>query len=959
MAKIVNPALFIGLGGTGHKVLLQVKKAMLKNYGEVPPMVKLLCMDTDRRELLSSLEEISYAKKKKDGSTELTTESIKFEPNETVGIPITNPQGLANENFVRSWVDDSVFAQIGPSDTGAKQIRQMGRFAIFENFMKQNIAGQIENRINELKNIIQLRNTDYSLGDSQAKPCIHLVFSPCGGTGAGTFIDILTIIKNIDPQIEVFGYLVMPDFYTRFPMTMSVIQNAYASLMEIDHLMGQDASKKEMNKWWSNHPKVPFEVDYSGNGTKIKLPGGSKGFFEYLYLFDNINEKGKFIESVDDMYDRIGRILYLMVSGPGTKMQSAYSNNKDYLYPSSEKTFYKRRNYSSMGISQIILDRHFLRELKKNQIIRTILNAYIYKDSVLEQSTMNTFIDANEWREDSGKDMLIDKLVQRSILKYSTDSLYPNFKKGCHLELKTNIDNFHKQWDERSLSSAKTVREQQLNIFYIKIEEELKKYLKSRGGLSQGKQFLAFLDGSFKGMADEMDNEIKVHKSNREKLYKDVPLHIESIKNEEESFSPFGKEKRIRESCEAFVANAEKILIENWQVARKEAAKLFYDMSIEFLRAYQKQINEADQLMMETSSDLEREYQKIINSSNRDSDFERSIHYYYKELLNGSTDDINLEEAFKTIDFSSLLNLKSVNEIKSDIYNYIATTDAIKNIDNLKIENILKSLDKSVMENLIHYLDVSSSVCIDVDQSFLLTTDKAFMDKFGFICVENDDNSLFVEGGSFYNSLSTEGGYSSLKTFSTGDPDRITMIKVAGMFPGSAIKRIKNYKSKFENSSLYHFSDVYFEKNAMDLIEGADDMEEGLKWFTVGSALGKIYLDKGAMVIEIEGGKKEPLYEGTRNKTNRATAAEIFMKNKRYVNYISEYYNKFYDDNGKPIVKEKIQNFYNSITTVSVLGKIFDNIDRETNEYNNIFEEKRLLREFAMNQFGELIQEAK
>ena len=29
--KIVNPALFIGLGGTGHKVLLNVKKAILNN----------------------------------------------------------------------------------------------------------------------------------------------------------------------------------------------------------------------------------------------------------------------------------------------------------------------------------------------------------------------------------------------------------------------------------------------------------------------------------------------------------------------------------------------------------------------------------------------------------------------------------------------------------------------------------------------------------------------------------------------------------------------------------------------------------------------------------------------------------------------------------------------------------------------------------------------------------------
>jgi hypothetical protein len=958
MAKKVNPALFIGLGGTGHKVLLQVKKAMLKNYGEVPPMVKLLCMDTDRRELLSSSTDITYAKKQKDGTRELTTEKIKFDPNETLGIPITDPQGLARFDYVRNWLHDSVYVQIGPSDSGAKQIRQMGRFAIFENFMKQDIAKQIENRINELKNIVQLKNADYSMGDSQANPCVYLVFSPCGGTGAGTFLDIVTIIRNVDPQIEVSAYFVMPEFFTSFPGTMSVIPNAYAALMEIDHLMGQDATK-DKNKWWSNFPKAKYEVDFIGQGNKYKLPGGSTGFIHYPYIFDNINEKGRFIESVEDMYDRIGRILYLKVSGLITVMQSAYSNYKDYQYPSSEQTFFKRRNYSSMGISQIILDRHFLRELKKNQIIRTILNAYIFKDNPLDTATLNTFIDANEWREDSGKDMLIDKLVPRNILKYSTDSLYPNFKRGCHQELKTNVDNFLKLWDERCITSAKGVREQQLEIFKTKLDEELKKYLKSRGGLSNCKQFLTFIDGAFKGMGDEMDNEIKLHKSNREKLLKDIPLHIESIKNEEESFSPFGKEKRIREASEAFVSNAEKIMIENWQIARKEAAKLFYDISIEFIRGYQKQVQDADQLMMETCSDLEREHQKIINSSNNDNDFERSIHYYYKELLNERTDDINLEEAFKSIDFSSLFTLKSVNEIKVDIYSYISTTEAIKNIDNLKIENILKSLDKDVMENIIHYLDVSSSVCIDLDHSFLLQTDKAYMDKYGFICVENKDESLFAEGGDFHTFISTDGGYRHLKTFSTGDPDRITMVKVAGMFPGAAIKRVKNYKSKFENSSLYHFSDIYFEKNAMDLIEGADDMEEGLKWFSVGSAFGKIYLDKGAMVIELEGGKKEPLYEGTRNKTNRAKAAEVFTKNKQYLNYISTYFDKFYDTNGKPAAKEKIESFYNNITSIDVLGKIFDNIDRESQEYANIFEEKRLLKEFALSMLKVELQDLK
>ena len=58
----------------------------------------------------------------------------------------------------------------------------------------------------------------------------------------------------------------MPDFYTGFPMTTNVIQNTYASLIEIDHLMGQDAMKSlddpRKNKTWSNYPKEPFLIDF-------------------------------------------------------------------------------------------------------------------------------------------------------------------------------------------------------------------------------------------------------------------------------------------------------------------------------------------------------------------------------------------------------------------------------------------------------------------------------------------------------------------------------------------------------------------------------------------------------------------------------------------------------------------------------------------------------------------------
>ena len=119
--------------------------------------------------------------------------------------------------------------------------------------------------------------------------------------------------------------------------------------------------------------------------------------------------------------------------------------------------------------------------------------------------------------------------------------------------------------------------------------------------------------------------------------------------------------------------------------------------------------------------------------------------YYYKDILNEKKDDINIEEAFSGLDFSKIITLTSIKDIKAFIDQYVLQTDALKNIDKLKVETILSKLDKETIKNIISYLDASSAVCIDVDQSFLLTTDKPYMEKFGFICVENSENSIFSD----------------------------------------------------------------------------------------------------------------------------------------------------------------------------------------------------------------------
>ena len=47
MAIKLKKTLYVGLGGTGVSALLKVKKCFFDSYGEIPPMIGFLAIDTD------------------------------------------------------------------------------------------------------------------------------------------------------------------------------------------------------------------------------------------------------------------------------------------------------------------------------------------------------------------------------------------------------------------------------------------------------------------------------------------------------------------------------------------------------------------------------------------------------------------------------------------------------------------------------------------------------------------------------------------------------------------------------------------------------------------------------------------------------------------------------------------------------------------------------------------------
>ena len=58
----MRPTLLIGLGGTGQKVLIQLKAHFMRVYGQVPPAVEFLCFDTDQTAELTEYKSLLLAK---------------------------------------------------------------------------------------------------------------------------------------------------------------------------------------------------------------------------------------------------------------------------------------------------------------------------------------------------------------------------------------------------------------------------------------------------------------------------------------------------------------------------------------------------------------------------------------------------------------------------------------------------------------------------------------------------------------------------------------------------------------------------------------------------------------------------------------------------------------------------------------------------------------------------------
>ncbi len=280
------PSLIVGLGGTGQWVTAYVKKDLLDTHSKLPKEVKLLAFDT----LTKPEATVGGRGERRSGSR--TTGAVELESGEYfyVGGHIRKfvEEVAAGEHpHVGSWfqadwylrnLSDNMFS----ITEGAGQFRQFGRAAVFHD-----VAAPANSRIyNTLQDAIgKLKRNNPTAKQLQ----VFLTGSLAGGTGAGMFVDIAHLIRQIaaqptvDFKVTLRGYLVLPDAFSH-NVDAGMLRSMYARAF---------AAMRENRRFTVNFDYAKgYPMHYHSGGGHPLWHSAVKGrLFDILYYIDGQRER--------------------------------------------------------------------------------------------------------------------------------------------------------------------------------------------------------------------------------------------------------------------------------------------------------------------------------------------------------------------------------------------------------------------------------------------------------------------------------------------------------------------------------------------------------------------------------------------------------------------------------------------------------------------------------------------
>jgi hypothetical protein len=316
------PTLFIGLGGTGKDVLMRLRKRFYDEYAsQKREFVRHLIVDTDMERWWpggdASEEEYQPVRPK-------VGEHQSCQINEKQFYNVFDLLERQNDERFVSWLKPEM-RNYGARAVikGAGTHRQFGRMAFMLNYNE--VRARIETHIADVLNAAATADSEALDGATVEQNTIEIVIvtSLAGGTGAGMFLDVAYVVKdvfrtnarlkNLKSKYSTLIAILPTPFephvddstYRKFQ------QNAYASLLELEHygtprtgdelFIGQTIDPR------ANKNRVGFVAPWKTGNQFIEGAG-----WEACYLVDNVNPLGLQTPlALDETYQMVADYLFL------------------------------------------------------------------------------------------------------------------------------------------------------------------------------------------------------------------------------------------------------------------------------------------------------------------------------------------------------------------------------------------------------------------------------------------------------------------------------------------------------------------------------------------------------------------------------------------------------------------------------------------------------------------------
>lgn len=870
MATKIKRCLYVGLGGTGMNALLHTKKMFVETYGEVPPMIGFLGVDTDgdayKKELPSKYGPVSLA------------------PNEQTPIQVEDAQAAyitSRQHF--GWVHpDSVFA-LTSMTKGAGQIRSNGRFALTCNF--ENLSNKVKDAVRRITDASIRTNPKYDadfVGDVE----VHMVFSMSGGTGAGTFINMAYIIRHALGKCKVTGYAVLPDVFesmSQYGMER-VKPNTYGSIMDLDYFMHLNGTEG-------------LQFDYVTGTQEVK----NRPFSAFFFI-DNKNKGGDSYSNIDQLAEMISLALVTSSGELSGSVDSVTDNVEKSIMNGDGMVGNKRAWVSGMGACEILFrgqDMCEINALKNAQrIIQRMVSSCIDANMIV-----NNWIDSPEVniRENGGpeNDNVIDFLLPKNPkfpFEDIDDDLAAEAAVNAFIEAVRPKD---AEVHNKVIELKDRVLQELHNLVVKSINQEC--------GVGLANDVLDGLQSQVELFLGEMNDEKDKLNDAQPRIENAIKVACADLKD---YCGHFLKKKSVIESLRQSVCEAGMTLAINIrELKRRDGAITFFSTLMQAINEEKLKIKDIENKLKAVNAAFTNRISALQNNINRINSASFQIDLA-KQAIN--TIGINDEE-IQIVDFIGNLpyaekfyeiDTKPTLEIEKELLSYTLALPTAKKWANTTIDNVMKKMDEENPEELNRILSMALGKAAPLLN--INTRGEVGYRVAHFTYVGVPMNSTILSDNHRLENLA---GGEKINFTRLGMNDRVIIYNQIGVVPAYFIGALESYRQKYISSTIFsHFDFNLFNKMMKENFslepvkeDGTKDIELWVRGFVFGlikNENGKYYVKNKKTGKALLGYWVE--LASYRDDAFKAFVADIFTLRPQFKEFIVSWHK----DHGQDAIKQ-------------------------------------------------------